>query len=136
LVNVTLPPKLQKELEELGKDHQVGALEEGDCINLIFAQFPLGPGFSAASSDLLIRIPRSYPDAGPDMFWVQESVLRIEARIMPTYEFLCTACKKTVSTTLTLAEYEKGKIVCPKCGGRKLNQRETAFYAVTSKKSA
>ena len=29
---------------------------------------------------------------------------------MPQYEFLCTACKKTFSTKLTLAEYEKAKI--------------------------
>ena len=35
---------------------------------------------------------------------------------MPQYEFFCTACKQTFSTTLTLAEYEKGKIVCPECG--------------------
>jgi len=55
---------------------------------------------------------------------------------MPEYEFFCTACKKTFSTTLTLVEYEKGKIVCPKCGSRKLNQRVTSFYAITSKKSA
>jgi putative FmdB family regulatory protein len=55
---------------------------------------------------------------------------------MPEYEFSCTACKKTFSTMLTLAEYEKGKIVCPKCGSRKLNQRVSAFYAITSKKSA
>ncbi len=55
---------------------------------------------------------------------------------MPEYEFFCTACKETFSTTLTLVEYEKGKIVCPKCGSRKLNQRVTAFYAITSKKSA
>jgi putative FmdB family regulatory protein len=55
---------------------------------------------------------------------------------MHEYEFSCTACKKTFSTTLTLAEYEKGKIICPKCGSRKLTQRVTVFYAVTSKKSA
>jgi putative FmdB family regulatory protein len=54
----------------------------------------------------------------------------------PQYEFSCTDCKKTFLITLTLAEYEKGKIACPKCGSRKLNQRVTVFYAVTSKKSA
>jgi len=55
---------------------------------------------------------------------------------MPEYEFLCTACKKTFSTTLTLVEYEKGKIVCPKCGSDDVEQRLSSFYAVTSKKSA
>ena len=55
---------------------------------------------------------------------------------MPEYEFTCATCKKTFSTMLTLAEYEKGKMACPRCGSRKLNQRVTVFYAVTSKKSA
>lgn len=74
LVNVSIPPKLQKELEELNREHQVGVSEEGDWINLIFSQFPLGDGFSATTSDLLIRVPRSYPDAGPDMFWLDQSL--------------------------------------------------------------
>jgi len=55
---------------------------------------------------------------------------------MPQYEFFCASCEKTFSTTLSLAEYEKGKMVCPKCGGRKLTQRVTMSYAATSKKSA
>jgi putative FmdB family regulatory protein len=55
---------------------------------------------------------------------------------MPQYEFLCTACKKPFLTTLTLQAYEKGKITCPMCGSRKVNQRVSTFYAVTSKKSA
>ncbi len=55
---------------------------------------------------------------------------------MPQYEFVCTACKKPFVTTLTLAEYEKGKIACPKCASRKVNQRVSTVYAVTSKKSA
>ena len=55
---------------------------------------------------------------------------------MPQYEFFCAACKKTFLTTLTLAEYEKGKIICPKCGSRKIDQRVSTFYAITSRKSA
>lgn len=71
---MSLPPKLQRELEELGRDHQVQASEEGDWINLIFFQFPLGDGFSIPASDLLLRVPKSYPDAGPDMFWVDQTL--------------------------------------------------------------
>jgi putative FmdB family regulatory protein len=55
---------------------------------------------------------------------------------MPEYEFQCSACKKKFSKTLMLAEYEKGKIACPKCGSRRVNQRVTTFYAVTTRKSA
>jgi len=81
LANVTLPPKLQKELEELSRVHPVGASEEGDWINLIFTQFPLGDGFSTLTSDLLVRVPRSYPDAGPDMFWLDQSLTLAGGRV-------------------------------------------------------
>jgi putative FmdB family regulatory protein len=54
---------------------------------------------------------------------------------MPHYEYLCLACKKKFSTVLTLAEREKGKVKCPKCGNAKVEQQWAAFYATTSKKS-
>jgi putative FmdB family regulatory protein len=55
---------------------------------------------------------------------------------MPTYEYLCRACHKTFSKTLTLAEADKQKVVCPHCRSAKVEQRPSAFYAVTSRKSA
>jgi putative FmdB family regulatory protein len=55
---------------------------------------------------------------------------------MPEYEFFCHACKKPFTKTLTLDQYEKDRITCPKCGSKKVEQRVSAFYAVTSKKSA
>jgi putative FmdB family regulatory protein len=54
---------------------------------------------------------------------------------MPQYEFQCLACKKKFSLVLTLAEYEKGRFSCPKCGSTKVEQQWAAFYATTSKKS-
>jgi len=54
---------------------------------------------------------------------------------MPQYEYLCLACKKNFSLVLTLAEYDKGKIACPKCGSAKVEQQWAAFFATTSKKS-
>jgi putative FmdB family regulatory protein len=54
---------------------------------------------------------------------------------MPQYNFLCRACKKAFSKTLTLSEHEKGGIVCPHCKSKDVEQRWAAFYAVTSKKS-
>ena len=54
---------------------------------------------------------------------------------MPQYEFFCKDCKKIFSKILTLAEYEKGNFKCPKCHGKKVDQRLSSFYAVTSKKS-
>ena len=54
---------------------------------------------------------------------------------MPTYEFRCESCRKSFSVILSLADYEKKKYKCPKCGGKKVKQQITAFQAVTSKKS-
>jgi putative FmdB family regulatory protein len=54
---------------------------------------------------------------------------------MPHHDFYCHACKKSFSKMLTLAQYEKGKVICPRCGSRKVEQQVSPFYAVTSKKS-
>jgi putative FmdB family regulatory protein len=55
---------------------------------------------------------------------------------MPNYEFVCNACKKTFTKTLTVAEHEAEETVCPDCGSHKVDQRWSTFSAVTSKKSA
>ncbi|HEX2328090.1 MAG TPA: zinc ribbon domain-containing protein [Candidatus Angelobacter sp.] len=55
---------------------------------------------------------------------------------MPTYEYLCTACQKTFSKILTLAEAGKQKVICPHCQSTRVEQRLSAFYPITSKKSA
>lgn len=54
---------------------------------------------------------------------------------MPQYDFYCKECKKKFSVVLTLAEYEKRTPSCPKCKGRKVEQKFATFFAVTSKKS-
>lgn len=72
---MSLPPKLEKELAELRVAHTINVAEDGGWINVIFEAFHLGDGFNVASSDLLIRIQRTYPDAGPDMFWLEPNVL-------------------------------------------------------------
>ena len=70
-----LPPRLEKELEELRRNHAVNTLEEGAWINIVLPTFPLGEGFTVHSSDLLLRLQPTYPDAGPDMFWLEKQVL-------------------------------------------------------------
>jgi putative FmdB family regulatory protein len=55
---------------------------------------------------------------------------------MPHYEFVCNACKKTFSKILTIAEHDAEKTTCPHCSSREVEQRWSAFSAVTSKKSA
>jgi putative FmdB family regulatory protein len=55
--------------------------------------------------------------------------------IMPRYEFYCEDCQKPFERILSLAEYEKDKVTCPKCGRKHVQQEAAAFFAVTSKKS-
>lgn len=54
---------------------------------------------------------------------------------MPSYEFMCKECKKPFTVIMTLKEYDKGKVACPKCKSKKVEQKPAAFFAVTSKKS-
>ncbi|MDR3748425.1 MAG: zinc ribbon domain-containing protein, partial [Acidobacteriota bacterium] len=35
---------------------------------------------------------------------------------MPVYDYVCKKCQKSFELVLTLSEYEKGDIRCPKCG--------------------
>jgi putative FmdB family regulatory protein len=59
-----------------------------------------------------------------------------EEVVMPCYEFYCEDCKKPFEVILSLAEYEKDKIKCPKCGHEHIRQEAAAFFAVTSKKKS
>jgi hypothetical protein len=70
-----LPPKLQAELAGLAAGYVVQVIEEPACINLIFSNFPVGTGFNADTTDVLLKIPRAYPDTGPDMFWTRPTLL-------------------------------------------------------------
>ena len=54
---------------------------------------------------------------------------------MPTYEFRCKKCKKEFSAILSLREYEKGKVSCPKCKGKQVQQLISHFMTKTSRKS-
>jgi len=57
---------------------------------------------------------------------------------MPTYEFRCTACKKTFAAMMTWTEFDKakGKAKCPKCGKKRHVEQLIATQMVkTSKKS-
>jgi putative FmdB family regulatory protein len=54
---------------------------------------------------------------------------------MPTYEYRCMNCKKPFEVVMSIREYEKGKVKCPKCGKGKVKQQVSEFMVQTSKKS-
>lgn len=72
-----LPPKLEVELGGLRAIYAIEVVEDPSFINLIFKAFPLGEGYSAPAADLLIRVPRSYPDSGLDMFWISPPTITL-----------------------------------------------------------
>jgi len=78
---MALPPRLEKEIEELHETLDIEIIEDSGFINLIFKDFPLGDGFNMAASDLLLRVPRSYPDTGPDMFWTEPALTLANGQI-------------------------------------------------------
>jgi hypothetical protein len=84
---MTLPPKLQSELDELAvASYKIEVSEDQDFINLVFKEFPLGNGYSAPESDLLLMVPRSYPDAGPDMFWLNPDITLASGQVPQSAE--------------------------------------------------
>ncbi|MHB8654410.1 MAG: FmdB family zinc ribbon protein [Terriglobia bacterium] len=54
---------------------------------------------------------------------------------MPTYDFVCHACKKTFTRLMSHAEIEKNNVICPHCKSNKTEQKPTAFFARSAKKS-
>jgi len=54
---------------------------------------------------------------------------------MPAYDFKCEKCNKNFTLTLSISEYEKAKLRCPKCKSTKVKQQITAFQTITSSKS-
>lgn len=50
---------------------------------LIFADWPLPPGFAAERTDLLVRLPAGYPDIAPDMWWFAPAVIRADRSEIP-----------------------------------------------------
>ena len=54
---------------------------------------------------------------------------------MPIYDFRCEKCKKKFTLTMSISEYEKTKVRCPKCKSSNVKQQIAPFQTVTSKKS-
>jgi|SRR5580698_2242549 hypothetical protein len=73
---MVLPPRLSKELQSLDSPPEV--VVEGHLVSLVFRNYPIPPGYSRPTTDLLVRVPLSYPDAGPDMFWTDPDLRLID----------------------------------------------------------
>lgn len=54
---------------------------------------------------------------------------------MPAYDYACLSCGKKFSVHMTVGDHDKHRAKCPRCGGKKLQQRVGGFFAITAKKS-
>ncbi len=55
---------------------------------------------------------------------------------MPSYDYVCSVCKKEFTVYLTLKEMEANpSVVCPDCRSDKVDKKFTVFFAKTDRKS-
>jgi hypothetical protein len=70
-----IPPQLVEEVEELRREgYSVDLVEAEGWANAVFHNYPVPPGYSKASTELLLKFPISYPNGRPDMFWTDEDL--------------------------------------------------------------
>lgn len=79
-----VPAELLAEIEELRQDGWVITVSEmpDGFVHVVLDQFDLPSGFSLKQSRLLVKVPQSYPNGKPDMFWLEEPV-RLETGAIP-----------------------------------------------------
>ena len=77
-----VPAQLAREVEELRIDGcSVEATEADGWANVVFNDYPVPLGYNTPSTDLLLKLPLSYPNGSPDMFWTEEDLTLEGARI-------------------------------------------------------
>jgi len=87
---MAIPPRLEKELTELKQTLTIEVTEDKNYVFLVVKEFRLGDVFNLTNSDLLLKIPKSYPEAGPDMFFIHPDVTFTDGRIPQAAESIET----------------------------------------------
>ncbi|TDA63524.1 MAG: hypothetical protein D9V45_14100 [Chloroflexi bacterium] len=72
---------LQDELNVLSLEGYVLKLIEAEGFaNILFQKYPLPLSYNSTFTDLLLRLPLSYPNGKPDMFWTDERLQLISGK--------------------------------------------------------
>jgi hypothetical protein len=83
-----LPVKaVLSELDELALNRRGLAFSitntDGGGTNVVIQQFELPAGFAPQQTSLLLKLPPNFPDAAPDMFWVNPHVKLTSTNAVP-----------------------------------------------------
>ena len=85
-----LPPQLATELAALGVVYRTDVAEEPTTINVVLRGYPTSELYSISQTNLLLRVPRAYPDAGLDMFWTDPELVLKDGTIPKNADLLET----------------------------------------------
>src|SRR5580765_6653797 len=58
------------------KAFQYRAVQDGGVVALTILEFELPSLYAPAKCELMVRLPSSYPNANPDMFWTIPTITR------------------------------------------------------------
>jgi hypothetical protein len=73
-----IPAQLIEEIQSLEKNgYSIDVVEGDGWANAVFHDYPVPAGYCKKSTELLLRIPLSYPNGRPDMFWTDEDLTLI-----------------------------------------------------------
>ena len=76
-----VPQQILQEIEALSADYSIEVCEDGGVINLVFDTYSIPGGFSMSETSLLLRLPASYPNGKPDMFWTEPELTLADGRV-------------------------------------------------------
>lgn len=90
-----LPQQLVQEVEELRKEgYSIELIETEGWANVVFHNYPILSGYSKALTKLLLKIPISYPNGQPDMFWTNVDLTLKDGQVPRSAEQIESAIGK------------------------------------------
>ena len=90
-----IPEFLNEEIAQLrAVDYSVDVTEAEGWFNVVFSNYPLPSGFNKAVTQLLIKLPLSYRNGKPDMFWVDEDLTLKEGGVPKSADSIEQALEK------------------------------------------
>lgn len=112
-----------QKLREVGYECSVDAASDG-FFHLLIGKVIVPPAFSRTTVRVLVKIPRSYPNGKPDMFWVDEPFLlangsvpekgdvveTISGQLWRRFSWHPTTWNPAVDNLITYVQFVRGRL--------------------------